>query len=106
MTNKQQIIDKYVHFYSGVYLGKNVISTVLKEFLKEIESIKEDKPKGGWTDDTTVVSPTKTTKHLDTLVVPEKIELPYGYSVDSFVYKVWQKQCEIIDYLISLKKEK
>jgi hypothetical protein len=53
-------------------------------------------------------TPTPTTKHLDKLVVPEKIDKKWfsshtALSTENLLYK---KQCEIIDYLISLQKEK
>jgi len=48
-------------------------------------------------------------KHLDTLVVPTKLEFNYdgvlGYEATT-LHDIWKKQCEIIDYLISLQKEK
>jgi len=55
---------------------------------------------------------TKEVKHLDKLVVPEKINFSlkkenlHSIELGTTFYDLWLKQCEIIDYLISLQKEK
>lgn len=72
------------------------------------------KPVDKWTDDTTGEQPTQTTKHLDKLVEPMKIETEGYYSDEGDTFGIdipaREKLNELIDFnkqlFISLKEEK